>query len=166
MGWIVSPRYKKPRLDLIGDFTRFPELRLLNRFWLVPPLLGLLALWLVGGLPWAVWGGLASTVFLWHGTFAINSLAHVFGKRRYATTDTSRNSMILALITMGEGWHNNHHRYMASANQGFRWWEIDMSFEILRALSWVGIVWNVKRPPESILEEGRRGLAEPAAASV
>ncbi|MBI3723350.1 acyl-CoA desaturase [bacterium] len=159
VGWILSPRHKKPRLELIADFTRFPELRFLNRFWLLPPLLGLAGLWLAGGLPWAVWGGLVSTAFLWHGTFTINSLAHVFGRRVYATGDTSKNSMLLALITMGEGWHNNHHRYMASASQGFRWWEVDMSFEILRVLSWVGIVWNVRRAPDEVLAEGRLPLA-------
>jgi hypothetical protein len=86
-----------------------------------------------------------------HATFTINSLAHVFGSRRYATTDTSRNNLWLALLTLGEGWHNNHHHYMSSANQGFFWWEIDVSFYILRALKQVGLVWDLRLPPASVL---------------
>jgi stearoyl-CoA desaturase (delta-9 desaturase) len=92
-------------------------------------------------------------VLTYHGTFVINSLAHVFGKRRYATTDTSRNSLLLALITLGEGWHNNHHHYQSTANQGFFWWEIDISYYILRALSWVGLVHDLRTPPKHILDK-------------
>jgi stearoyl-CoA desaturase (delta-9 desaturase) len=88
---------------------------------------------------------------LYHGTFTINSLSHVFGSRRYETTDTSRNSLLLALLTLGEGWHNNHHQYQASANQGFFWWEIDISYYVLRMLSWVGLVRDLKTPPEKVL---------------
>jgi stearoyl-CoA desaturase (delta-9 desaturase) len=87
-------------------------------------------------------------VLLWHGTFTINSLSHVFGKRRYKTTDTSRNNWLLALITCGEGWHNNHHYYQNTANQGWFWWEVDVSYYVLKALSWVGIVSDLRLPTE------------------
>jgi stearoyl-CoA desaturase (delta-9 desaturase) len=98
-----------------------------------------------------VWGFVVSTVVLWHGTFCINSLAHVFGRRRYVTTDTSRNSLLLSLLTLGEGWHNNHHYYMASVRQGFFWWEIDVTFYILRTLSWLHIVRDLRMPPPTLL---------------
>jgi stearoyl-CoA desaturase (delta-9 desaturase) len=108
-------------------------------------------LYAIGGIHWFVWGGLVSSVLLWHGTFFINSLAHVWGSRRYPTTDTSRNNFWLALITMGEGWHNNHHYYQSTANQGFFWWEVDCSYYILKMLSWVGVVWDLRTPPAHIL---------------
>src|SRR5262249_8057895 len=98
-----------------------------------------------------LWGYVVSTCALMHGTFTINSLAHVFGSRRYATSDTSRNNFWLALLTMGEGWHNNHHHYMNSANQGFFWWEIDVTYYLLRALAAVGIIWDVKKPPSRVI---------------
>jgi stearoyl-CoA desaturase (delta-9 desaturase) len=94
-------------------------------------------------------------VLLWHSTFLVNSAAHVFGKRRYETTDTSRNSLIIALLTGGEGWHNNHHHYQASARQGFFWWEIDPTWYVLKAMSWVGIVHDLKSPPARILHPER-----------
>jgi stearoyl-CoA desaturase (delta-9 desaturase) len=112
-------------------------------------------LFLAGGWGALVWGFFVSTVILWHGTFAINSLAHVFGRRRYPTTDTSRNSLLLALITLGEGWHNNHHYYMASVRQGFFWWEVDVTFYVLRMLSWLGLVWQLRLPPRAILDAGQ-----------
>ncbi len=98
---------------------------------------------------------MVSTTLLWHGTFSINSLAHVWGTRRYETGDTSRNNFLLALLTFGEGWHNNHHYYMASARNGFFWWEIDITYYLLRALQAVGVVWDLKLPSEEI----RRGAA-------
>ena len=98
-------------------------------------------------MPALVWGFFVSTVLLWHGSFSINSLSHLFGKRRYETTDDSRNNWLLALLTIGEGWHNNHHHYQSSANQGFYWWEIDVTFYVLRVLEMFGIVWDLRRPP-------------------
>ena len=88
---------------------------------------------------------------LWHGTFSINSLSHLFGRRRYATGDDSRNNLALALLTTGEGWHNNHHHYQSSANQGFRWWEIDVTYYVLRLLERCGVVWDLRRPPAEVL---------------
>ena len=89
-----------------------------------------------------------STVFLFHGTFTINSLAHVWGSRRYQTKDTSRNNWFLALLTLGEGWHNNHHHYMRSARQGFFWWEVDPTYYALVVLSWMQIVWDLREVPD------------------
>jgi stearoyl-CoA desaturase (delta-9 desaturase) len=131
---------------------------------LVPAVSYGVLLYLGLGLPGLVWGLAVSTVLLWHGTFTINSLSHVFGKRRYDTTDDSRNNWFLALITMGEGWHNNHHYYQSTANQGFYWWEIDLSYYVLCGLSRVGLIWDLRKPPQWVLDEGRGKRAEPAAA--
>ncbi len=152
VGWILSGIYDETPFHRIRDLAKYPELRWLNRFWIVPPLLGAGGLYLLGGLPWLVWGGLVSTVLLWHGTFTINSLTHVFGSRRYPTADESRNNLVLALITLGEGWHNNHHHYQSSANQGFFRHEIDVSFMVLRVLGLLRIVWGLRLPPPSVLE--------------
>jgi stearoyl-CoA desaturase (delta-9 desaturase) len=149
-GWWLSREHEEIRWDLVPDFAGYPELRWLERWHVVGPL-GLMALLgLFGGFDAFLWGYVVSTCFLLHGTFTINSLAHVFGSRRYATTDTSRNNFLLALITMGEGWHNNHHHYMNSANQGFFWWEIDMSFYILKGMEKLGLVWDLRGVPEHI----------------
>ncbi|MEK6606782.1 MAG: fatty acid desaturase, partial [Myxococcota bacterium] len=117
-GWILCRRYDATEFDRVKDLAKYPELRWLNRWHLVPPITLAAGIFLVGGWSWLVWGFFLSTVLLWHGTFTINSLAHVFGSRRYATTDTSRNNLLLALITMGEGWHNNHHKFQAATRQG------------------------------------------------
>lgn len=162
VGWIVSRDHNETRYDLLRDFTKYPELVWLNKYHLVPvaAYAGLLYATLGGfGL---IWGFLVSTMLLWHGTFTINSLSHVFGKRRYATTDDSKNNWFLALITMGEGWHNNHHYYQSTANQGFYWWEVDLSYYVLRVLSWFGIVWDLRKPPQWVLDEGRAPLEKKA----
>ncbi len=125
VGWIISDKYNDTRTEYIADFAKFPELRWLNKYHLVPPVALAVVLWLIGGWPLFIWGFCLSTVLLWHDTFTINSLSHLFGSRRYETTDTSKNNWLLALLTLGEGWHNNHHHFMASARQGFFWWEID-----------------------------------------
>jgi stearoyl-CoA desaturase (delta-9 desaturase) len=153
VGWILSDRYKETKFEGIRDFARYPELRWLNRHdWVGPWVLGVLA-YLVGGWSGLVVGFFLSTVLLWHGTFIVNSVAHVFGRRRYATDDTSRNSLLVALATGGEGWHNNHHHYQASARQGFFWWEIDTTWYVLRMLSWLGIVRGLRTPPERVLKD-------------
>jgi stearoyl-CoA desaturase (delta-9 desaturase) len=153
VGWIVCRKYQPTDFNAIKDFAKYPELRWLDKYYLVPPIVLGVACWLLGGWSALITGFFLSTVLTYHGTFVINSLAHVFGKRRYATTDTSRNSLILALITLGEGWHNNHHHYQSTANQGFFWWEIDISYYILRALSWVGLVHDLRTPPKHILDK-------------
>jgi stearoyl-CoA desaturase (delta-9 desaturase) len=106
------------------------------------------------------WGGFLSTVILYHGTFAINSLAHVIGRKRFKTNDDSKNSFLLAIITLGEGWHNNHHRYPGSERQGFYWWEIDISHYLLRLLEILGVVWDLRTPPRRIYEEARTKVTE------
>jgi stearoyl-CoA desaturase (delta-9 desaturase) len=149
----------------IKDFMKYPELRFLNTFHLLPPVALAVLLFFVGGTPALIWGFFVSTALLWHGTFVVNSLNHVWGSRRYETTDTSRNNGFLALLTMGEGWHNNHHHYMASANQGFFWWEIDPSYYLIRAMQAVGLVWDVRTPPKSFLEPRSAEAREARAAA-
>src|SRR5512138_1238335 len=128
VGWILCGKYDATPLHRIKDFARFPELRWLDRHHLVPPIAYSTLLTLAFGVPGLVWGFFVSTVLTWHGTFLVNSLAHVIGRRRYATRDASRNSALVALLTLGEGWHNNHHHYASTANQGWFWWEIDVTY--------------------------------------
>jgi stearoyl-CoA desaturase (delta-9 desaturase) len=150
--WIFVPANWDTDPKLEREFRNYPELLWLNRWTYLPPtLLGLAVYWYAG------WSGLVvgffwSTVLLWHGTFTINSLSHVFGRRRYDTTDDSRNNWFLALITLGEGWHNNHHYYQSSTRQGFFWWEVDVTYMILKMMSWVGLVWDLREPPRHIVE--------------
>jgi stearoyl-CoA desaturase (delta-9 desaturase) len=151
IGWIVSDRYNDTRTNYIADFAKFPELRWLNKYHWVPPATLGVSLYLIGGLPLFLWGFVLSTVLLWHDTFTINSLSHLFGTVRYKTTDTSKNNWFLALLTLGEGWHNNHHHFMASARQGFFWWEIDITYYTLEALSLVGLVWELRQVPAHLL---------------
>jgi stearoyl-CoA desaturase (delta-9 desaturase) len=153
MGWILCPQFDETDYTKIPDMAKYPELRWLNEHFLVPPVAMALALFAIGGMSWLVWGFFISTTLLWHATFAINSLAHVYGSRRYETTDTSRNNPWLAILTMGEGWHNNHHQFMNSVRQGFFWWEVDATYYILKALSWVGITWDLIQPPRRLYEQ-------------
>ena len=174
MGWITNARNFPTDYSRIKDFAKFPELVFLNRFdALVPLLLGAtlygVGAWLERSYPGLgtsggqllIWG-FVSTVVLFHCTCFINSLAHVFGRQRFATGDTSRNSLLLALLTLGEGWHNNHHHYMHSTRQGFYWWEIDLTYYGLKALSWTGLIWNLRPVPVEVLEEGRVKVAAQA----
>jgi stearoyl-CoA desaturase (delta-9 desaturase) len=146
-GWIFDKRWQATRLDMIADFAKYPEIQWLNRWHFVPPVALAVACWLVGGWPGLFWGFFLSTTLLWHSTYTINSLSHVFGSQRFETGDRSRNNWALALLTCGEGWHNNHHFYMASCRQGFRWWEIDLTYYVLRGLAAVGLVWDLREPP-------------------
>jgi stearoyl-CoA desaturase (delta-9 desaturase) len=165
VGWILSRDHEETDLTRVRDLAQYPELRWLNDHYLVPPVLLAVGLYFAGGMPWLVWGFFVSTILLWHSSFTINSLAHVYGSRRYDTSDTSRNNFWLALLTMGEGWHNNHHHYMGSARQGFFWWEIDASYYVLRALSWLGITWGLVQPPVRVLEnDGRKPIVLPVPA--
>ncbi len=147
VGWLLSSRYWTTPTSVIPDMARYPELRALDRLWALPALALAAAVFAWGGLSALVWAFLVGTVLLWHLTYSINSLAHRFGSRRYATTDTSRNNAALALLTAGEGWHNNHHFFCASARLGFRWWEFDPTWWLIWTLERVGLVWNVRRPP-------------------
>jgi stearoyl-CoA desaturase (delta-9 desaturase) len=151
VGWIFNPSSWKPDYGTVRDLTRFKEITFLDRFTYTPAFLLGFGLWLWGGWQMLVVGFFWSTVALYHGTFFINSLAHVKGSQRYLTGDDSRNNFWLALITLGEGWHNNHHHYQSSTRQGFKWWEIDITYYILKMLSWTGVVWDLRAPPEAIL---------------
>lgn len=159
LGWILSEDHIDTPWDVIRDWSRYPELRLLDRFHWVPGLLLAVSCWgigyLTGGTAGAwrslVCGFVISTILVYHATFFINSLSHLIGKRRYATDDDSRNNLLLALITLGEGWHNNHHHFQSSANQGFFWWEIDFSYYGICALKKLGLVWDVRKPGSKAL---------------
>jgi stearoyl-CoA desaturase (delta-9 desaturase) len=160
LSWIFSKKYEETDTDRIKDFARYPELGWLDRYWGVPPTVYAVVLFLLGGPFALVWGFFVSTSILWHGTFTVNSLTHMFGSRRYAVTDNSRNNALLAMITMGEGWHNNHHYYQLSVRQGFYWWEIDPTFYLLKAMQALGLVWDLHEPPAHILAGGRAEEAQ------
>ncbi|PKN54346.1 MAG: acyl-CoA desaturase [Deltaproteobacteria bacterium HGW-Deltaproteobacteria-14] len=150
VGWIFDPALTPTRWSRVRDLSRYPELRFLNRFWILPPLslaLTVLAIWGWSGL---VVGFVWSTVALWHGIFTINSLAHLWGSRTFDTPDHSRNNPLLALITLGEGWHNNHHHHMLSTRQGFRWWQFDITYYVLKVMSWFRLVWDLREPPDEL----------------
>lgn len=153
IGWIMATDWEETDMERVRDMAQYPEIRWLDRFHMVPPVLYAVAIWALFGWHGLVWGFFVSTVLLWHGTFTINSLSHVFGKRVYATTDTSRNNWLLALITLGEGWHNNHHHFQRSTAQGWRWYEVDITYMVLKAFSWVGLVSSVTKPPQHVIEK-------------
>lgn len=168
VGWFLSRRHFATDLKQVPDLARFPELRLLDRFDQVVPLLYAVLLFGLGmalerwapgletdGWQLLVWGYFLATVALIHVTLTINSLAHVWGSRRYDTRDDSRNNWLLALLTLGEGWHNNHHHFPGSARQGFYWWEIDISYYLLWLLSKTGLVRDLKPVPERVREARR-----------
>jgi stearoyl-CoA desaturase (Delta-9 desaturase) len=168
VGWFMNRSNFRTRTELVQDLARYPELRFLDRFDVLPPI-ALAALLYFGGdalaaaLPTLdtsgpqllIWGFFISTVVLHHATFTVNSLAHVIGRRRYATRDDSRNNWLLALLTFGEGWHNNHHHFPGSARQGFYWWEVDVTYYVLRALAACGLIWDVKTVPARIRDARR-----------
>ena len=165
MFWFMGKSNFSTKNDLIKDLIKFPELRILDRFDIVIPFLLAVGLFIFGDIlnsykpEWGangpqllVWGFFISTVLLFHGTCSTNSLAHKIGTRRYVTGDDSRNNLFISLITLGEGWHNNHHHYPNSVNQGFYWWEIDITYWVLKTLSFFGIIWDLKKVPENILK--------------
>jgi len=153
VGWIFDRRNDPTDLVKVEDLARYPELRWLHRFELLPPAVLAGLCFLVAGWPGLVVGFCWSTVAVYHATFCINSLAHVHGTRRYVTGDDSRNNPLLAVLTMGEGWHNNHHACQSSARQGFRWWEVDTTYYVLRLLAAAGVIRGLKAPPEALLRD-------------
>jgi stearoyl-CoA desaturase (Delta-9 desaturase) len=158
VGWIFSPQKNEADYSTIEDFAKYPELRFLDRHPYFPAVLLGVACYLIAGWPGLFVGFILSTVILYHGVFAINSLAHVVGKQRYLTADDSRNNWWLAIFTLGEGWHNNHHHYQSSTRQGFFWWEIDITYYVLKMLSWLGLVWDLREPPaQVVMGEARLG---------
>ena len=164
IGWMTSRSNFPTNYKYVAEWARFPELRWLNRFDTVIPILLALGLYILGeilrlfapgletdGMQLVIWGFFISTVVLLHATVTINSFDHMYGTRRYNTADTSRNNALLALITLGEGWHNNHHHYAVAARQGFFWWEIDITYYLLVCMSWLGIVWDLRRVSDQVL---------------
>ncbi len=169
MGWFLSRQNFLTRFERITDFSRYPELKFIDRFDILIPTLLAIGLYGFGelinhyypaagtnGWQMLVWGFVISTLALYHVTFTINSLAHTIGKRRFTTRDNSRNNWLLALLTFGEGWHNNHHYYPGSARQGFAWWEIDISYYLLRLLQAMGLIWDLRPVPERVMRQCQR----------
>lgn len=159
IGWFLSRENFPTKTHLVPDLAKYPELRLLDRFDVCMPVLLAALLFAVGGVPWLIWGFFVSTVLLYHGTFTVNSLTHVLGKRRYATKDRSRNNWLVALLTFGEGWHNNHHHFPGSVRQGFYWWEFDPTYYVLRLLGALGLIWDLKTVPDRIRDARRNAAA-------
>ncbi len=153
MQWFLSSRHKKTDYDKIKDFAKYPELRVMNRHDLVFIVALGFVMQLAFGPVALFWGFFVPIVLAWHITFCINSLAHVWGRRRYETDDDSRNNLTLAILTFGEGWHNNHHHYQRSARQGFYWWEIDISYYALKLLEAMRIVWDVECVPRHVRDQ-------------
>mgnify|MGYP006275477745 CR=1 FL=1 len=168
-GWFTCDAGFATNEKRVRDWLKFPELRFINRFDTLVPALFAVLIYVLGealatwapqlntnGFQLLVWGFFISTVALFHATVSINSLLHVWGKRRFETDDDSRNNFWLALVTLGEGWHNNHHRWPRSVRQGFRWYEIDITWYGLWVLSKMGIVWDLNPIPAHIQEETRQ----------
>jgi len=168
IGWITSTKNFPTDYRKVKDLAKYPELVFLNRFDSLVPLLFAVLLFGLGAVlhsqfpslgvtagQMLIWGFFISTTFLFHGTSCINSMAHVFGRKRYATDDDSRNSFLLSLITLGEGWHNNHHKHMGCVRQGFYWWEIDITFYLLKMLSWTGLIWDLRPVPSEAYDVGK-----------
>lgn len=169
MSWFLTVRGATPDMKYVRDLLKFPELRWLDRFDIIVPILLGAGMFFLGvllqktapqlhtsGAQMLVWGFVISTVFCWHATYTINSLSHVFGRQRYRTTDTSRNNWWLAILTLGEGWHNNHHYYPNSTRQGFYWWEYDITFYLLKVMSWFGLVWDLQPVPAKVRDNPTR----------
>jgi len=154
MFWLMARPNRTTHLDRVKDLARYPELRFLDRIDLLFAVGVGFAIYFIGGATALFWGHFVSIVLVWHVTFCINSLAHVWGSQRYATADDSRNNGMLAVLTLGEGWHNNHHHYPGSARQGFFWWEIDVTYWVLKVLEKLRIVWDVKGVPRHVRGRG------------
>lgn len=151
IGWVYREARANPDMDLVKDFSKYPELRWIERHEYMPGIITAVLCTLIAGWSGFLVGFLLSTILVYHATFTINSLNHMIGKQRYLTGDDSRNNWLLALFSLGEGWHNNHHYYPSTARNGFFWWEVDVTYYMLLALSKVGLVWDLRQPPKTIL---------------
>ena len=161
IGWIFDPATQGYNPKKIADFGKYPELRFLDKYYWLPTLSFAILIFAIGGISGFVWGYLLTIICLYQASYCVNSLAHVYGTRRFETDDHSRNNVFLAIITLGEGWHNNHHHCKSSCRQGYKWWEIDMTFYLLTVLSWVRIVKDI-RPFRA---ENTKGVVVEAAGS-
>src|SRR4051812_43148787 len=169
IGWFLNDtRHDRlePSNPVVRDFSKAPEIVFLDKCFFLPPLALAAGLYLAGGFPWLVWGFCLPTVTLAHATFAINTVNHMFGSRRFDTIDESRNNPLTALFAVGEGWHNNHHRYQRSARNGFYWWEFDLTWYVIRAMAAIRLAWDVQRVPDRIYAEARAVKQKRAALAV
>jgi stearoyl-CoA desaturase (delta-9 desaturase) len=156
IGWFAHDiKYDKLEVTnpVIRDFSKYPELRFFDTYYWVPPVIWCAALYAIGGLQWLAWGFLLPTMTLAHATFAINTINHLFGTRRFRTMDESRNNWWTAIFAAGEGWHNNHHRYQRAARNGFYWYEFDPTWYVIRTMGWLGLAWDIQPVPERIYRE-------------
>jgi stearoyl-CoA desaturase (Delta-9 desaturase) len=169
IGWFLNDA-RHDRLEatnpVVRDFSTAPEIAFLDRYFFVPPLLLATTMYLVGGVTWLVWGFCAPTMTLAHATFAINTVNHMFGSRRFDTIDESRNNPLTALFAAGEGWHNNHHRYQRAARNGFYWWEFDLTWYAIRMMALLGLAWDLHRVPDRVYAEARATKARRASQSI
>ena len=168
ISWFLTNKNFNSKNERVKDLLVYPELKFLDRFDVIAPLFLATSLYLFGvvlenyaphlhtsGLQLLVWGFVISTIVLYHMTFTVNSLAHVWGKRRFKTSDQCRNNSLIALLTLGEGWHNNHHHFPSAARQGFYWWEIDLTYYGLKILSALGLIWDLRKVPVEVLSNKR-----------
>lgn len=165
VGWLFSRRNWPVEESLIRDYAAYPELSWLNRLYILVPTSYFIGLYILGeslsadyqtgGWQMVVWAGCISTVTVYHTTFCVNSICHLIGKRAYKTDDFSRNNWVVAILALGEGWHNNHHRYPGSARQGFFWWQFDMTYLLLRLMDKVGLISDLRPVPQEILDESQ-----------
>ncbi|AKO64460.1 stearoyl-CoA 9-desaturase [Methylophilales bacterium MBRSG12] len=163
MGWFLAKKNFLTDRKVVRDLIKFKELVLIDRFDWFPPVLLLLSLFVIGeylsltsgisGLNMVIWGFCVSTILVYHCTFAVNSIAHLWGTQRYNTKEESKNNFLVALLTFGEGWHNNHHHYPGSIRQGFYWWEVDLTYYALKFLSFLGIVYNLRTVSKAIRQK-------------
>jgi stearoyl-CoA desaturase (delta-9 desaturase) len=156
VGWFLASDFARTDRGAVRDLAIFPELEWLDEHFVVPPLVLAVCLLAGFGTTGLLWGFFLSTTVAWHLTYAVNSLGHRFGSRRFATADDSRNSFALALLTFGEGWHNNHHRFPSSVRQGLRWWEVDLTYALLKLLAGLGVVWDLVEPRRTIARGAAR----------
>jgi stearoyl-CoA desaturase (Delta-9 desaturase) len=154
VGWFIDGSHDHPNLSNVRDLARFPELRFLDRHKWLPLVAYAGATYLVAGLPGVIWGFVISNIACLHATACINSVAHVWGTRRFETSDASRNNALLAFFTLGEGWHNNHHHDMNCARQGLVWWELDVTYYTLVVLEKLGVIWDVRAPRVAVARAG------------
>ena len=166
IGWVMCRAYGSIQHERVRDLSKYPELRFIDRFHVLPVLSLILFLYGLGvglnhfypalgtsGLQLVMWGFFLSTILVYHVTFCVNSVTHIIGDKRFDNDDESRNNWWIALLTFGEGWHNNHHRWPLSARQGMYWWEVDLSYLLLRGLEKLGLIWDLKTYPKKIYAE-------------
>jgi stearoyl-CoA desaturase (delta-9 desaturase) len=169
VGWFLNDaRHQRVEANnpVLRDFSTVPEIAFLDKYFFLPPLALAIAMFAAGGMTWLVWGFCLPTVTLAHATFAINTINHMFGSRRFDTIDESRNNAVTAFFAVGEGWHNNHHRYQRAARNGFYWWEFDITWYVIRLMGALGLAWDIQPVPRRIYEEARAAKERRAAQSV